>query len=124
MSATVNARYSLQAPLCGRLRWRSSPSIVRGSHGRGWHHAKRGRSRGRCPRPPERDAPRGRPATSAGPSCARVASETLNVTDVIVLRLLAELARVHVSIMRARSGLMDVSLIGVSLGLGFRFWTP
>src|SRR6516225_5516620 len=35
---------------------RSSPSIVRGSRVRGWRHAKRGRSRGRYPRLPERGA--------------------------------------------------------------------
>src|SRR5215469_476014 len=38
---------------CDSARSHSSPSIARGSHGSDWPHAKQGRDRGGCPRPPE-----------------------------------------------------------------------
>src|SRR6266849_1867534 len=48
-----SARHVRRAPPCGSARSRSSPSIARGSHARGWPHARQDRDRGECPRPPE-----------------------------------------------------------------------
>ncbi len=60
-----SAQRARRGPPCGSSRWRSSPSAGRGSHGRGWPHARRPRGRGRCPRPPELAVPRA-PAPQAG----------------------------------------------------------
>ena len=48
-----SVRHGRRAPPCDSARSPSSPSIARGSHGRGWPHATQGRDRGGCPRPPE-----------------------------------------------------------------------
>ena len=50
-----SAQHGRRAPRCGSARWPTSLSTGRGSRGRGWHHAKRHRGRGRYPQPPELD---------------------------------------------------------------------
>src|SRR5262245_46051078 len=58
MPRSHSVRRGRRAPPCGSVRWHASPSSGRGSHDRGWPHAKRDRDRGRCPRSLELVEPR------------------------------------------------------------------